>query len=398
MAGKGCALQHKTKFIYQIQRQRDRQISSISDLNTESQFLKKTSVFQLASTLQADKEHADEEIDEQKLEAQYSFMAKIQEVLPEESSSTEQPIGKQWHIVLNKTLHAFIKETGIESLELPLLEHLNRMALSKDETALHVEAARTMISSLSFYYHFGLKHTRHAEDNNNDQASNASFQEDEFINPFCTRVQETEHVSWETQPCLVSNKTIACQQIPEMWYVRSRLMDDYKAKGLWKNKNDDRSTVNSQQSMNLYLKVMLRKKITLINLPSEESFVWIKASSKSLVMINFQLPEIQSFTKGRDHCSRVNTRLSRRSSVEDLMGRARGGFNPKQKPRSRADIPTSNTSPVSVTIFSTRCAEVEMMQSNPYRRTTQSIIRCIINDQSRMSHCLLRRVMEVEYI
>ncbi|GJZ10498.1 gag-pol polyprotein [Tanacetum coccineum] len=30
----------------------------------------------------------------------------------------------------------------------------------------------------------------HAEDNNNNQAPNASFQEDEFINPFCTRVQE----------------------------------------------------------------------------------------------------------------------------------------------------------------------------------------------------------------
>ncbi|GJS25074.1 retrovirus-related pol polyprotein from transposon TNT 1-94 [Tanacetum coccineum] len=30
----------------------------------------------------------------------------------------------------------------------------------------------------------------HAEDNNNDQALNASFQEAEFINLFCTRVQE----------------------------------------------------------------------------------------------------------------------------------------------------------------------------------------------------------------
>ncbi|GJU11022.1 hypothetical protein Tco_1133418 [Tanacetum coccineum] len=29
-----------------------------------------------------------------------------------------------------------------------------------------------------------------AEENNNDQAPNASIQEDEFINPFCTRVQE----------------------------------------------------------------------------------------------------------------------------------------------------------------------------------------------------------------
>ncbi|GKF65279.1 integrase, catalytic region, zinc finger, CCHC-type containing protein [Tanacetum coccineum] len=33
-----------------------------------------------------------EKIDEQELEAHYSFMAKIQEVLPEESSSTEQPL------------------------------------------------------------------------------------------------------------------------------------------------------------------------------------------------------------------------------------------------------------------------------------------------------------------
>ncbi|GKD72913.1 hypothetical protein Tco_1331195, partial [Tanacetum coccineum] len=34
----------------------------------------------------------DEEIDEQELEAHYSFMVKIQEVLPEESSSTNQPL------------------------------------------------------------------------------------------------------------------------------------------------------------------------------------------------------------------------------------------------------------------------------------------------------------------
>ncbi|GKF58060.1 hypothetical protein Tco_0171597 [Tanacetum coccineum] len=37
-------------------------------------------------------EDTDEEIDEQELEAHYSFMAKIQEVLPKESSTTEQPL------------------------------------------------------------------------------------------------------------------------------------------------------------------------------------------------------------------------------------------------------------------------------------------------------------------
>ncbi|GKF60741.1 hypothetical protein Tco_0177527, partial [Tanacetum coccineum] len=36
--------------------------------------------------------NTDEEIDEQELEAHYNFMAKIQEVLPEESTSTEQPL------------------------------------------------------------------------------------------------------------------------------------------------------------------------------------------------------------------------------------------------------------------------------------------------------------------
>ncbi|GKG30904.1 hypothetical protein Tco_0423392 [Tanacetum coccineum] len=43
--------------------------------------------------LQADwLEDTDEEIDEQELEAHYNYMAKIQEVSPEESSSTGQPL------------------------------------------------------------------------------------------------------------------------------------------------------------------------------------------------------------------------------------------------------------------------------------------------------------------
>ncbi|GJS14600.1 hypothetical protein Tco_0409072 [Tanacetum coccineum] len=37
-------------------------------------------------------EDTDEEIDEQELEAHYSYMAKIQEVSPAESSSTDTPL------------------------------------------------------------------------------------------------------------------------------------------------------------------------------------------------------------------------------------------------------------------------------------------------------------------
>ncbi|GJS88084.1 retrovirus-related pol polyprotein from transposon TNT 1-94 [Tanacetum coccineum] len=49
----------------------------------------------------------DEEIDEQELEAHYSFMAKIQEVLPEESSSTEQPLE---HVQNNDENNVFANE------------------------------------------------------------------------------------------------------------------------------------------------------------------------------------------------------------------------------------------------------------------------------------------------
>ncbi|GJU99570.1 hypothetical protein Tco_1328841 [Tanacetum coccineum] len=44
-----------------------------------------------------------------------------------------------------------------------------------------------------------------AEENNNDQASNASFQEDEFINPFCTRVQETGYAQEEVLKIIEEN-------------------------------------------------------------------------------------------------------------------------------------------------------------------------------------------------
>ncbi|GJV15075.1 retrovirus-related pol polyprotein from transposon TNT 1-94 [Tanacetum coccineum] len=59
----------------------------------------------------------------------------------------------------------------------------------------------------------------HAEDNNNDQAPNASFQEDEFINPFCTR----------TKSLGFSRQTI--------W------QDDYKGKVVMENKKGEDQTV-----------------------------------------------------------------------------------------------------------------------------------------------------------
>ncbi|GKF52377.1 hypothetical protein Tco_0159287, partial [Tanacetum coccineum] len=47
-----------------------------------------------------------------------------------------------------------------------------------------------------------------AEENNNDQAPNASFQEVEFINPFCTRRSSIRTSSWKSIHAS-SNKTTA---------------------------------------------------------------------------------------------------------------------------------------------------------------------------------------------
>ncbi|GJS68742.1 hypothetical protein Tco_0683307 [Tanacetum coccineum] len=56
-------------------------------------------------------EDTDEEIDEQELEAHYSYMAKIQEVSPEETSSTSQPLEQSIH-----TLHMFSTKSATKSI------------------------------------------------------------------------------------------------------------------------------------------------------------------------------------------------------------------------------------------------------------------------------------------
>ncbi|GKE42413.1 hypothetical protein Tco_1469697, partial [Tanacetum coccineum] len=63
----------------------------------------------------------DEEIDEHVLEAHYSFMAKIQDVLPEESSSTDQPLEQvqnhdENNVFANERRHSEQPETLTQTL------------------------------------------------------------------------------------------------------------------------------------------------------------------------------------------------------------------------------------------------------------------------------------------
>ncbi|GKB21714.1 ribonuclease H-like domain-containing protein [Tanacetum coccineum] len=103
-----------------------------------------------------------------------------------------------------------------------------------------------------------------AEENNNDQAPNASFQEAEFVNPFCTWVQEIDHPLEqvrEIQPMPFQTR-LQLATDPEMllfvlmmksssfdrlkvWIVRQPLAGKMiiKLKWLWKNKKDEDQTV-----------------------------------------------------------------------------------------------------------------------------------------------------------
>ncbi|GJX35522.1 retrovirus-related pol polyprotein from transposon TNT 1-94 [Tanacetum coccineum] len=62
-------------------------------------------------------EDTDEEIDEQELEAHYSYMAKIQEVSPEESSSTSQPLEQVTKPMMKLMVFANVDQNAAESVD-----------------------------------------------------------------------------------------------------------------------------------------------------------------------------------------------------------------------------------------------------------------------------------------
>ncbi|GKB18539.1 hypothetical protein Tco_0852462, partial [Tanacetum coccineum] len=83
----------------------------------------------------------DEEIDEQELEAHYSFMAKIQEVLPEESNSTEQPLEQcamLANLIANLTLDTKENKTILKQLKKAkhiITQELEECKTNLDETS-----------------------------------------------------------------------------------------------------------------------------------------------------------------------------------------------------------------------------------------------------------------------
>ncbi|GJZ13091.1 hypothetical protein Tco_0548321, partial [Tanacetum coccineum] len=152
-------------------------------------------------------------------------------------------------------------------------------------------------------------------ENNNDQAPNASFQEDEFINPFCTRVQEigesssrnidnTDVHSFQPQSHdyrwtrdhpleqVRGNPTMPVQtrrQLatdPEMYELHqfrrlkvgtsdknhlSKMI--YKAKVVMEEKKDEDQTIFATKH-DLLLKVMLRKRVLILKNHLHQLLAW----------------------------------------------------------------------------------------------------------------------------
>ncbi|GJY13222.1 retrovirus-related pol polyprotein from transposon TNT 1-94 [Tanacetum coccineum] len=76
----------------------------------------------------------DEEIDEQELEAHYSFMEKIHEVLPEESSSTEQPLEQTTFANPRYLKKAQSEKPCLYEIPYDNSDHANRFAPEREET------------------------------------------------------------------------------------------------------------------------------------------------------------------------------------------------------------------------------------------------------------------------
>ncbi|GJV35761.1 hypothetical protein Tco_1408238 [Tanacetum coccineum] len=96
----------------------------------------------------------DEEIDEQELEAHYSFMAKIQEVLPEESSSTEQPLEQvqnndENNVFANKRQHSERNAAECTDERVALVNLIANLTLDTEENKMILKQLKKANASLT---------------------------------------------------------------------------------------------------------------------------------------------------------------------------------------------------------------------------------------------------------
>ncbi|GKE39330.1 retrovirus-related pol polyprotein from transposon TNT 1-94 [Tanacetum coccineum] len=117
---------------------------------------------------------------------------------------------------LNKKLHAYFKEEGIEhQTSIPRPPEQNGVV--KRQNCTLVEAAQTMLSASKLPLFFKLKLYVHAEKNTDNQAADAHLEPYEFINPFCTPIQEVAQSSSRNVDNLNMHTFYQCHQSEHRW-------------------------------------------------------------------------------------------------------------------------------------------------------------------------------------
>ncbi|GJW85651.1 retrovirus-related pol polyprotein from transposon TNT 1-94 [Tanacetum coccineum] len=127
--------------------------------------------------------------------------------------------------ILEQDLHAYFKEKKALNFKLPLLELLNSTALSKDETKGQIRLNNGFRISSSVLYLTLLHPTLGIaeEENNNDQATNASFQEDELYQSFF--VQDEKLHQFDSLKVLgIVDKPFGMMIIKLKWLWKNRRM------------------------------------------------------------------------------------------------------------------------------------------------------------------------------
>ncbi|GKA31721.1 hypothetical protein Tco_0718026 [Tanacetum coccineum] len=199
----------------------------------------------------------DEEIDEHELEAHYSFMAKIQEVLPEESTSTKQPLEQHAalaNLIANLTLDTEENKTILKQLKkanASLTQELKECKTNIDETSRALGEATSCRDSclialqnkqneLEKYCSFGNDQfasipwlwrsaSRKCHDTNRNLLVLCEiFNGKQFINCFTTLncygygSTDFSHLNFELHPLL--SKKDDCAGLPKLKYVKDKTL------------------------------------------------------------------------------------------------------------------------------------------------------------------------------
>ncbi|GJV24929.1 retrovirus-related pol polyprotein from transposon TNT 1-94 [Tanacetum coccineum] len=259
------------------------------------------------------------------------FLTMIQRNLQAQVISVRTDRGTKF---LNKTLHAYFKEEGIEhQTSTPRTPKQNGVAPDYDNSdpvpsiqnvVPIAEKTDSSHQGLEFLFsplieeYYTPTHSQ-AEENNNDQAPNASFQEDEFINPFYTRVQEFVSIvePKNIKEAMANSAWIEAMQEEFHQFDRLKvweLVDKpfgkmiIKLKWLWKNKKDEDQTEEVYVAQPEGLLIDSSRK----SLPSRKALYGLKASSKSLILSREPIDQ-------SDYHSKIGSLMYLTSSRPDLV-------------------------------------------------------------------------------